>query len=149
MKVCTTLVDCGLTSDAKNPDTNESISWSKITLETQEQLKSTLEQSLQESVDQQKSTVPKRNNAFETFDDISLDGHTVTHFYTMNLGKSDPKTLRLFSDARRQDLVKYLCAQPLYVMQMSQGATYRYIFRTPAPERRVIADFTVKLTDCP
>jgi hypothetical protein len=111
--------------------------------------KSTLEQSLQEIVDQQKRTLPKRNNAFEVWDDISLDGHTLTHFYTMNFGKADPKAFRVFSDAKRQELVKFLCAQPLFVMQMSQGAAFRYIYRTAPPDRRVIADNTIRLADCP
>ena len=67
----------------------------------------------------------------------------------MNFGKSDPKALRLFSDAKRQDFIKYLCGQPLFVMQLSQGAAYRYIYRTAPPERRVIADVTIKFSDCP
>ena len=37
--------------------------------------KNALEQSLQEQVDREKPTLPKRNNAFETWDDVSSDGH--------------------------------------------------------------------------
>src|SRR5262245_819414 len=51
-------------------------------------------------------TVFDSSSAWETWDDISLDGHTLTYTYTETLGKSDPKAWRLFSDAKRRQLVE-------------------------------------------